>query len=121
MLFRSPMYLAKRFQKDLGGSLVDKNIQIVGLSYKTEIADLRESPAIALINELRRLGAVVTWHDPIVKKWNGEQSCELNLKVDLGVIVTPHRSINFEPWQLGNVRVVDVSATSQEYGWTKYL
>ena len=116
-----PMYLAKRFQKDLGGSLVDKNIQIVGLSYKTEIADLRESPAIALINELRRLGAVVTWHDPIVKKWNGEQSCELNLKVDLGVIVTPHRSINFEPWQVGNVRVVDVSATSQEYGWTKYL
>ena len=116
-----PMYLAKRFQKDLGGSLVDKNIQIVGLSYKTEIADLRESPAIALINELRRLGAVVTWHDPIVKKWNGEQSCELNLKVDLGVIVTPHGSIDFEPWQLGNIRVVDVSATSQEYGWTKYL
>ena len=114
-----PKYVAKRIEKDLSG-LNNKKIQIAGISYKKGVSDLRESPALLLISELRDLGAKVIWHDPLVKEWSSEKSVGLNDQIDLGLIITPHAEIDFEPWKNG-VRVFDLSATSQNFGWAKYL
>ena len=100
---------------------MNKKIQLAGIAYKPNIPDLRESPALELIKELRKMGAIVTWHDPVVGKFDNENSCELDPNVDLGLIVTPHEQINFSLWKNSSVRVLDLSANSRDYGWPKFF
>ena len=96
-------------------------IQIIGISYKIDVADLRESPALILISELRSRGATVKWHDPLVKEWGNEISSEIDPNVDLGLIVSPHSTIDLSIWKRSTTKVLDLSANSNNYGWSKFL
>jgi len=116
-----PKIIADRIKLILDGNLSGKRIQVAGITYKPNISDLRESPALDLINELKLLGASVIWHDPFVTKYNGQQSSELNSDIDLGLIVTPHDQIDFLIWKKSGVKVLDLSANSKNYGWPKFL
>ena len=82
-------YVVGRVAKDNGGSLSGKSVQVVGVAYKPNVADTRETPAELVIVELKKAGAVVTWHDPVVKSWHGEQSSDLGGS-DIAVVVTMH-------------------------------
>jgi len=116
-----PRKIAFRIQDELGGSLLNKNIQIAGIAYKPDVSDLRESPAIELIDELIGLGAKVSWFDPLVKELNNLRSKPLDPNVDIGLIVTPHSQIDFSIWKEANIKVLDLSANSINYGWPKFL
>ena len=116
-----PALVTGRIKSHLNGDLKGKRIQIAGITYKPNISDLRESPALNLIKELKIAGAVVTWHDPFVKFYEGQQSEALTSEVDLGLIVTPHSQIDFSIWKNANVKVLDLSANSNDYGWPKFL
>ena len=113
-----PAYVVKRLADEFG-ALEGKKIQIAGISYKPDISDTRESPAVELLHLLREARAEVSWHDPLVGNWNGEQSAPLG-KVDIAIIAAPHQVIDFAPWQSGDLRVIDVS-TSQQLRWEKFL
>ena len=76
------------------GGLTGKKILVVGVAYKPEVADVRETPAEALIHELRAKGAKVSWHDELVQDWNGEKSVELTPDFDLAILVNPHSNTN---------------------------
>ena len=84
-----PTYIAKRVASDNGGSLKGKKVLVVGVAYKPNVADTRETPAELLINALEGLGAVVTWHDSVVGSWQGKDSVALS-GVDIAVVVTKH-------------------------------
>jgi UDP-N-acetyl-D-mannosaminuronate dehydrogenase len=114
-------YITERIEKLLKRPLKDLKIQIAGISYKADIPDLRESPALELISELRSLGASVTWHDPVVVAWEKELSHPLSADIDIGIVVTPHNQIDFSIWQNSDLRVIDVSAVSKNFGWPKFL
>jgi UDP-N-acetyl-D-glucosamine dehydrogenase len=116
-----PESVAMRIKTELGNDLLNKKIQLAGIAYKPNIPDLRESPALELIMELRKMGAIVTWHDPVVGKFDNEISSELDPNVDLGLIVTPHEQINFSLWKNSSVRILDLSANSRDYGWPKFF
>jgi UDP-N-acetyl-D-glucosamine dehydrogenase len=116
-----PEQISKRIQNELGGNLKKKRIQIAGISYKPNVADLRESPALTLIQKLRDLGAEVSWFDPLVKEFNSEKSIPLMVDIDLGIIVTPHNEIDFSTWKLSGTRVIDLSSNPRSYGWPKFL
>ena len=116
-----PREIALRIQDELDGSLLNKHIQIAGIAYKPEVSDLRESPAIELIDELKGLGAKVSWFDPLVKNYKDQRSEPLNPNIDIGLIVTPHSQIDFSIWKNANVKVLDLSANSINYGWPKFL
>ncbi len=116
-----PTLVANFIKNELGGELKGKSIQLAGISYKTDISDMREAPAINLISLLRSLGAAVTWHDPLVNELNGEISQDLNSEIDLGLIVTPHKAIDFSLWKLKGTRVMDLSTSREFFGWPKYL
>jgi UDP-N-acetyl-D-glucosamine dehydrogenase len=116
-----PKKIALRIKDELGGSLLNKYIQIAGIAYKPDVADLRESPAIQLIDELVDLGAKVSWFDPLVKNYNNHKSKPLDSNIDIGLIVTPHSQIDFSIWKEANVKVLDLSANSINYGWPKFL
>ena len=116
-----PEVIVTRIEKLLSGTLTGKSIQIVGISYKLDIADIREAPALELLKILRLRGAIVTWCDPIVNKWWDETSTPLSKNIDLGLVVTPHSCIDLSIWKTCDVRVIDLSANSNNYGWPKFL
>jgi len=82
-------YVVGRVAADNGGSLSGKSVQVVGVAYKPNVADTRETPAELVIEELKKAGAVVTWHDPVVKSWHGADSSDLGGS-DIAVVVTMH-------------------------------
>jgi UDP-N-acetyl-D-glucosamine dehydrogenase len=114
-----PEYLTERIKKLLGGNLVGKRIQIAGISYKADISDIRESPALALLAKLREQGADVTWHDEKVGVCNGEESSKLEA-VDLGIIATAHSGVDYSSWKNTQSIVIDLS-TNPNTGWKKFL
>ena len=84
-----PKYIVSRVTADNGGSLKGKKVQVIGVSYKPNVADTRETPAELVINELKAQGAIITWHDPVVKSWQGVASSELGGS-EIAIVVTLH-------------------------------
>jgi UDP-N-acetyl-D-glucosamine dehydrogenase len=86
-------YIVRRVAADNGGNLQGKSVLVVGVSYKPNVADVRETAAELVIQHLRSQGAVVSWHDEVVGNWKGESSAPLN-GADIAVIVTKHDSVD---------------------------
>ena len=85
-------YVVSRVVKD-SGSLKGKKVVVVGVAYKANVTDTREAPAALVISELQRLGAEVSWHDPVVGTWNSQSSCDLK-SFDVAIVVTMHAVLN---------------------------
>jgi UDP-N-acetyl-D-glucosamine dehydrogenase len=82
-------YVVDRVKADNGGSLVGKCVQVVGVAYKPNVTDVRETPAEPVIEELKKSGATVTWSDDLVANWLGQSSTPLG-GADIAVVVTLH-------------------------------
>ncbi|HEY2542834.1 MAG TPA: nucleotide sugar dehydrogenase, partial [Gaiellaceae bacterium] len=80
-------------QKSLKGS----KILLVGVAYKADIGDVRESPAEKLLTLLRNAGSDVSYHDPHVAEFDGLKSVPLEPKAyDAVAIVTAHTTIDYD-------------------------
>ena len=101
---KMPGYFVGRADEKLGG-LKNKKVLVVGVSYKPNVADVRETPVEALISELKNKGSQVSWHDDLVKEWNGEKSVALGSDFDLAIIATPHDYLDLT--KLGNVPILN--------------
>jgi UDP-N-acetyl-D-glucosamine dehydrogenase len=88
-----PAYIVKRVVAGSGGSITGKTVVVVGVSYKSNVADTRETPAAAVIDLLRQEGATVTWHDDLVGSWRGESSAAIK-GADIAVLVTKHDGLD---------------------------
>jgi UDP-N-acetyl-D-glucosamine dehydrogenase len=86
-------YIVRRVAEDNGGSLQGRSVLVVGVAYKPNVADVRETAAELVIHHLRNQGAVVSWHDDVVGNWKGESSAPLH-GVDIAVVVTKHDSVD---------------------------
>jgi UDP-N-acetyl-D-glucosamine dehydrogenase len=86
-------YIVRRIVADIGGNLNGKNVLVVGVAYKPNVADVRETAAELVIEHLRSNGAVVSWHDEVVGTWRGESSVPLQ-GADIAVVVTKHDSVD---------------------------
>ena len=99
-----PGYFVGRAEEKLGG-LKNKKVLVAGVSYKPNVADVRETPVSALINGLRERGAQVSWHDDLVKEWNHEKSVDLKTGFDLAIIATSHAYMDLT--KLGDTPILD--------------
>lgn len=104
---RMPEYCAERsskilnrFKKAMNGA----KILILGVAYKQDIDDYRESPAIRVIEELVKEGAEVVYYDPfvseyrehgVVKKGESELTAELIESADLVIVTTAHTNVDY--------------------------
>ena len=84
-------------EKAVNGS----HVHLVGVAYKADVGDLRESPALKLIELLRDEGAQVSYHDPHIPELpeHGLESQELDgslAKADCVAIVTAHSGIDYD-------------------------
>lgn len=104
------MHLLNRHQKAVKGA----RILVLGVAYKQDINDYRESPAIAVIDELEKVGADVEFFDPWVKEYrhNGKVvqglisiTPEKVAEFDLVMITTAHTNVDYE-MILENARAV---------------
>jgi UDP-N-acetyl-D-glucosamine dehydrogenase len=79
-------------QKSLKGS----KILILGVAYKSDIDDVRESPAEKVLELLETAGADVAYHDTFVPEFGGKRSSPLEPEnYDCVVIVTAHSGIDY--------------------------
>ncbi|MFL5926344.1 MAG: nucleotide sugar dehydrogenase [Gaiellaceae bacterium] len=77
-------------------SVAGSKILIVGVAYKPDIGDMRESPAEKLIRLLRKAGGDVSYHDPHVPEFDGMRSAPLDPEAyDCIAIVTNHSGIDY--------------------------
>ena len=77
-------------------SLSGSKVLILGVAYKKDIGDMRESPAEKLIHLLKNAGADVSYHDPHVPEFDGMRSVSLDPEsYDCVAIVTDHSSIDY--------------------------
>jgi UDP-N-acetyl-D-glucosamine dehydrogenase len=84
-------------------SIKGANILVLGVAYKPDIDDLRESPALDVIGLLEKKGAAVSYHDPYIPSFRHEGSVmysapdmmEAVKQADCVVIVTNHRSYDY--------------------------
>jgi UDP-N-acetyl-D-glucosamine dehydrogenase len=87
-------------------SLKGSKVLILGVAYKADISDVRESPALKIMELLENAGADVCYHDPHVPSLDGKESAALDpAAYDCVAIVTAHSSIDYEH-VVGEARVV---------------
>ncbi len=88
---------------DQGKAARGSKVLVIGVAYKKDIGDIRESPALDVIRLLERRGAVVSYHDPHVPTFK-EDDIELKSvpltpeslrAVDCAIIVTDHAAIDY--------------------------
>jgi UDP-N-acetyl-D-glucosamine dehydrogenase len=102
-------------------SVKGSNVHLVGVSYKADVGDLRESPALKLIELLREEGATVSYHDPHVAELpeHGLVSQSLDGAVDSAdcvAIVTAHTGIDYDSLADRASLVVDFRNATGENG-----
>ncbi|GAA3732572.1 nucleotide sugar dehydrogenase [Plantactinospora mayteni] len=102
-----PSYVARRAQNILneaGMATNGANILLLGVTYKPDIADQRESPAVPLARLLTGLGAKLSYHDPYVRNWHAsgvdvrrvEDAETAVAEADLVILVQNHRAYDAE-------------------------
>jgi UDP-N-acetyl-D-glucosamine dehydrogenase len=96
-------------------SLKGAKILVLGVAYKPDIGDMRESPALKLISLLENAGSDVSYHDPFVARFEDEQhgltmeSVALEpAAYDAVVIVTDHSSVDYDALVDDSSLIVDL-------------
>jgi UDP-N-acetyl-D-glucosamine dehydrogenase len=100
----TPKDYVKRLESKVG-KVKGKRVLVIGIAYKANVADVRESSALILINELRRKKAIVNWHDELVKEWDGEKSVGLGGQFDFAIVATQHNDVDIS--QLNAIDIYD--------------
>ena len=104
---RMPAYVVQRVSECLnqeGKSLKSSRILLLGVAYKPNVGDVRESPALEILKRLHKTGANVKYHDPFVE--------------ELLVDGTTFKTIGLSAEALGFVDLVVVVTDHAQYEWT---
>ncbi|MGD8148718.1 nucleotide sugar dehydrogenase [Ornithinimicrobium sp. Y1694] len=101
-----PAYVVSRAQDILneeGKALKGSTVLLLGVTYKPNIADQRESPAVPLAKQLAAKGAIVRYHDPHVSTWRAvpeaqrvDDAAAAAGEADLTVLVQSHREYDVD-------------------------
>ncbi len=123
-----PRYVTGLVQNGLNEhrkSVKGSRILVLGVAYKPDIDDIRESPALDVIGLLHQKGAIVSYHDPYIPRLV-EESLELESVADLMaevraadcvVIITNHSAYNYESILKEAACVVDTRNALGKAGW----
>ena len=114
-----PKYIVRKIQDCLNGfgkPLKGSKILVLGLAYKSDIDDMRESPSLELMKLLTDKEALVDYHDHVIPEigktreysnFAGKKSSELSSEYDCFLIATKHSSFSKEEILSFQVPVID--------------
>ena len=114
-----PRYVLHRLAEALNNrkkSLKGSRILVLGLAYKPDVDDLRESPSIAIIELLRKAGVKVDYNDPYIPSTHRQREHNLGMKskklsasmlarYDCVLIATNHHCYDY-PWIVKHAKLV---------------
>ena len=111
----------ERALNDAGKPVRGSRILVVGVAYKAGVGDLRESPALKIIELLRQRGGDVAYHDPHVPELPqfGLRHTELGGETDLAVIVTAHPGVDHGTVVDTSRAVLDLRGVTRSLGDAK--
>ena len=130
-----PLYVVKNAVKYLKLSninIASAKVLILGIAYKKDINDMRESPAVEIMSILRKKKAKVCYHDLFVKSFPKMRKYNFNLKsvdidkdtiskYDLIIITTDHSNVNYKLIQKYGKRIVDTRGVYQDYKYSNVI
>ena len=90
-------------------------VLILGVTYKSRIADIRETPASALRSYLESRGAKVAWFDPLVKIWEKSTPVDLTWDCDIAILTTKQSDIHIDALIARNVKILDCTNTFPDH------
>ena len=108
---------------ECGKPIKGSSILIMGVAYKRDVDDIRESPALRVIAKLHNRGALVSYHDPFVQQiatdqWSGNQQlssvpyCSETLRsADCVVVLTDHSTVDYSEMVVNAKVIVDTKNT----------
>lgn len=106
------MHILNRHKKAINGA----KVLVLGVAYKQDIDDYRESPALAVIDNLNKVGAVVEYYDPWVPEYkrNGqvfhsikEINPEIVASFDLIIVTCAHSNVDYKMVQENATAIFD--------------
>jgi len=131
-----PYYVVNKIQDALnrkGKSLKGAKILILGVAYKKDVDDARESPALAIMDLLQKKGASLLYHDPYIPVLPSFRKYHFKLKsspltkpllrrIDAAVVITDHSQVDYE-WVVVNAPLtIDTrNATKNLKRWKKKI
>ena len=97
-------------------AVTDSRILVLGIAYKQDIDDYRESPAIRVIQELERAGARVDFYDPWIREYKDHGQVRTGIpkitpqavaEYDLVIVTTAHSNVDYDMVQKNAQAVFD--------------
>jgi UDP-N-acetyl-D-glucosamine dehydrogenase len=122
-----PLYVLDKIVHALNDdakSVRASRIVVLGVAYKPDVSDVRESPALDVIELLRQRGADVVYHDPHVpsirvegdtRMHTSEYSTELLQNADCVVIITNHSGYDWQEVVANSQLVIDTRHATTDY------
>ena len=104
------MHILNEYKKAINGA----KVLVLGVAYKQDIDDYRESPAIRVIEELKKVGADIKYYDPYISKFkDGELTMEGEKELtkslielsDIVIITTAHTNVDYK-FVVDNAKIV---------------
>lgn len=110
---------ALRLTKKYNGVKRQHKALVIGVTYKPNIADVRETPAIPIVEELEKRNVEVSFYDPYVAEFLGKKSIQFAQEVferfDIMILLTAHKMINYEMLVASGVPILDTRNALFEY------
>jgi UDP-N-acetyl-D-glucosamine dehydrogenase len=112
-----PHFVVDKVQNALNDAakpLKGSRVHVMGVSYKRDIDDVRESPALDIMMLLERRGATVSYSDPFVpelrvddRAWQASDVAEASAAADCVLIVTDHKLFDYKELERVSKMIVD--------------
>jgi len=118
--------ILNRFKKSLNGS----KVLVLGVAYKQDIDDYRESPSLAVIENFEKWGTLIDFYDPYIKEYKYKGiihkgleflSEEIVSRYDLVVITTAHTNLDYEMVAENAIAVFDTKNTMNKVNKRKVI
>jgi UDP-N-acetyl-D-glucosamine dehydrogenase len=90
-----PKYVFERAKALLGREFDNRKVLIVGVSYKANTLDIRESPSIELLKLIKEEGIEVNWYDPLCHQELGFARGSSDQRYDLAIVATIHDGYDY--------------------------
>ncbi len=121
---RMPLHVVRRAMEQLneaGLPLRGSRVLLVGITYKPDISDQRETPAVAVLRELRRHGAEIGYFDPHVEDWTVDDApvrragelVSAAAEADLTILLQAHSVIDTLQLADAATRLLDTRGTTR--------